>query len=67
MDPDKREIRKLKRAIKKAGNKRRRQSLKRNLERDPEGAADHEADVGRHASADWNGQDHDATRRRDED
>jgi hypothetical protein len=31
MDPDKRQMRELKRAIKRAGNKRRRQQLKRDL------------------------------------
>ena len=62
-DPEKRELRKIKRAVKRAGNKHRRQSLKRQLAENPEEAAEAEEDLGRHRSADWNGLDNDATRR----
>ncbi len=64
MEPDKRQLRKLKRDIKRAGNKRRRQSLKRQLADDPEDAANAEFDFGRDSSAGFNGMDRDATRRR---
>ena len=43
-DPDKRKMRELKRAIKKRGNKHRRQQLKRDLAENPEGAAEAEED-----------------------
>lgn len=64
MDPDKRQLRKLKRDIKRAGNKRRRQFLKRQLTEDPEGAAHPEFDFGDYSSTAFNGLDQDATRRR---
>lgn len=67
MDPDKRQLRKLKREIKKAGNKRRRAALKRDLADNPEEAAHSEFDFGRTSSAGMNGLDQDATRRRPED
>ena len=38
MDPEKRQLRKLKRDLKKAGSKRRRQFLKRELNENPEDA-----------------------------
>ncbi len=63
---DKRRLRKLKREIKRAGNRKRRQHLKRSLSDDPETAADAEFDFGRDSSRFLNGSDHDATRRRDE-
>ena len=63
MDPDKRQLREEKRTVKRAGNKHRRRRLKRELAEDPEGAAYSIPDVGRHRSADLNGQDRDATRR----
>ena len=66
MDKDKRFYRKLKRDIKQAGNKRRRQFLKRNLTENPEDAAHAEFDFGRDSSATLNGLDLDATRRRSE-
>ena len=47
MDQDKRLLRKLKRDIKRAGNKRRRQFLKRQLEEKPEDAPYAEFDFGR--------------------
>lgn len=64
MDQEKRRLRQLKRDVKKAGNRKRRQALKRDLERNPEGAADAEFDYGRDSSAGLNGIDNDATRRR---
>jgi hypothetical protein len=63
---DKRQQRQLKRDIKRAGNKRRRQRLKQDLARDPEEAAHSEPDLGRYSTENLNGQDDDATRRRDE-
>jgi hypothetical protein len=63
MDEDKRRYRKLKRDIKRAGNKRRRQHLKRTLAEKPEEAPYTEFDFGRDSSAGLNGMDQDATRR----
>jgi hypothetical protein len=64
MDPQKRQIRKLKRDVKRAGNKRRRQHLKRQLQQDPEEAPHSEYEFGRNTSETLNGLDQDATRRR---
>ncbi len=64
MDPQKREMRKLKRDVKRAGNKRRRQSLKRDLRENPENAPHSEYDFGSNSSETLNGLDQDATRRR---
>ena len=61
---EKRQQRQLKREIKKAGNKRRRQYLKRELERNPEEAAHTEYDFGNLSSETLNGLDQDATRRK---
>ena len=61
---DKRAIRNLKREIKKAGNRKRRQHLKRALNENPEEAAHVEFEFGRDSSATLNGNDADATRRR---
>ncbi len=66
MEPDKRQLRKLKREIKKAGNKRRRAVLKRDLAENPDEAAHSEFDFGRTSSAGMNGLDQDSTRRRSE-
>jgi hypothetical protein len=66
MRDDKRQLRKLKRDIKRAGNKRRRQFLKRQLAEQPEEALDATDDFGRYSSAELNAQDQDATRRRHE-
>ncbi len=63
MDPDKRQRREDKREIKKAGNKHRRQMLKRALSENPEEAASIEPDLGRHRSDRLNGLDSDSTRR----
>jgi len=62
---DKRQLRKLKRDLKQAGNKRRRQHLKRELAENPEDAPFTEFDFGRTSSAGLNGLDQDATRRRE--
>jgi hypothetical protein len=64
MDPDKRQLRKLKRDVKRAGSKRRRQHLKRELQQNPEEAPHSEYDFGRNSSETLNGLDQDATRRR---
>lgn len=65
VDPHKRELRKLKRTIKRAGSKHRRRELKRQLVEDPEAAAEAEEDFGKHSSEGLNRLDNDATRKRD--
>ncbi len=65
-DPDKRRMRELKRAVKKRGNKHRRQQLKRDLAENPEEAAQSEDDVGKHRSDRLNGLDDDSTRKKKE-
>jgi hypothetical protein len=65
MDPQKRQLRKLKRDIKRAGGKRRRQQLKRDLADKPDEAhVAGEFDFGRVTSTTLNGLDQDAARRR---
>jgi hypothetical protein len=64
MDREKRQLRKLKRDIKRAGNKSRRQHLKRELAENPEEAPHSEYDFGRKTSETLNGLDKDATRRK---
>lgn len=64
MDRDKRSYRKLKRDLKRTGNKRRRQHLKRELTERPENAPHSAFDFGRSGTAGLNGIDRDATRRR---
>ena len=64
MDQDKRRYRKLKRDVKRAGNRKRRQHLKRALADNPEEAAHPDFDYGRDSSASLPGNDRDATRRR---
>ena len=64
MEPDKRRLRKLKRDIKKAGNKSRRQHLKRELAENPEDAPHSEFDFGQKSSESMNALDQDSTRRR---
>lgn len=61
-DPKKRELRKLKRTIKRAGSKHRRRELKRQLSEDPEGAAEAKETFGKHSSEGLNALDNDATR-----
>ena len=65
MDPDKRKLRQLKKAIKRAGNKTRRQSLKRDLVENPEEAHRSEFEFGRDSSTGMNAFYSDATRRRE--
>jgi hypothetical protein len=65
MDQEKRRHRELKRDVKKAGNRKRRQYLKRQLQENPEEAAHPEFEFGRDSSEGLNGNDHDATRRRE--
>lgn len=64
MDQDKRTFRKLKRDIKRAGNKRRRQYFKRELTENPAEAPHSEFDFGRDSTSGMNGMDRDATRLR---
>jgi hypothetical protein len=64
VDQEKRQLRKLKRDVKRAGNKRRRHHMKRQLAEAPEEAARADFDFGRASSAGYNGLDRDATRRR---
>ena len=64
-DRKKRELRKLKRDIKQAGNKKRRGNLKRDLRENPEEAHHSEERFGRFRSDAFNGLDQDATRQRD--
>ena len=64
MDRDKRVLRKLKRDVKRAGNKRRRQFLKRQVAKDPDEAPHAEFDFGDFSSTGFNAIDQDATRRR---
>jgi hypothetical protein len=63
MNDEKRQHRQLKRDVKKAGNRKRRLQLKRDLARNPEDAAHTEIDLGSDSSAPLNGNDRDATRR----
>jgi hypothetical protein len=64
MNDDKRQHRQLKRDVKKAGNRKRRLQLKRDLVRNPEEAAHTEVDLGNDTSVPLNGNDRDAKRRR---
>lgn len=63
MDQDKRRLRQLKRDIKRAGSKRRRRYLKREMLERPEDAAHTEFRFGRDRSAGLNGLDRDSRRR----
>lgn len=65
-DDKKRELRQLKRVVKKAGSKHRRRDLKRQLAENPEEAAFAEENFGRNSSETLNGLDKDATRRKSE-
>ena len=64
VDPDKRTMREVKRAVKKRGNKHRRQELKKTLAENPEEAAHAEENLGRFRSDALNGMDRDSTRRK---
>ena len=63
-DQEKRQLRNLKREVKRVGNKRRRQHLKRELIERPEDAPHSEFEFGRDSAAGFNGMDQDATRKR---
>ena len=67
VDPDKRKMREVKRAVKKRGNKHRRQELKKTLVENPEEAAHAEENLGRFRSDTLNGLDRDSTRRKKDD
>jgi hypothetical protein len=64
VDPDKRKMREVKRAVKKRGNKHRRQELKKTLVENPDEAAHAEENLGRFRSDTLNGLDQDSTRRK---
>jgi hypothetical protein len=64
MDPDKRQYRELKRTIKRAGSKHRRQDFKRDLRENPEEAHTKDENFGRYSSAAMNANDRDATRKK---
>jgi len=64
-DQEKRQLRKLKRDIKKLGSKHRRRKLKDDLRDNPADAHLAEEDVGKLASETLNGMDKDSTRRRE--
>jgi hypothetical protein len=66
MQPDKRAYRKMKRDLKRAGSKRRRRHLQRELTDNPEDAAHSEFEFGRARTSGLNGNDRDSTRRREE-
>jgi len=67
VDPDKRKMREVKRAVKKRGNKHRRQELKKTLADNPDEAAHAEENLGRFRSDTLNGLDRDSTRRKKDD
>jgi hypothetical protein len=64
MDREKRHLRQLKRQVKKAGSKRRRRELQRDLIDNPAEAHWSQEQLGRYQSKDLNGIDRDPTRRR---
>ncbi len=61
--PDKKQLRKMKKDIKKLGGKRARRKLKKDLRENPVEAHETEVDFGRLSSKPWNKLDNDATRR----
>jgi hypothetical protein len=63
-DPAKRQLRQLKRVLKRAGSKHRRRDLKRQLAQNPEAASEADENLGRHRSDGFNGLDRDNTRKR---
>jgi hypothetical protein len=64
MDQEKRQFRQMKRDLKRAGSRKRRRHLQRELNERPEEAAQTDFDFGRNSTAGLNGNDRDATRRR---
>jgi hypothetical protein len=67
MDDQKRQLRKLKRELKRSGSKRRRRYLRRELNENPEDAAHTDFQFGRDQTAGLNGLDQDSTRRKSAD
>jgi hypothetical protein len=63
VDQEKRQLRKLKREVKRAGSRHRRRDLKRDLAENPGDAHRSEESFGRSSSQGLNGLDRDATRR----
>jgi hypothetical protein len=63
MDQEKRQYRQLKRDLKRAGNRKRRRHLQRELRDNPDEAGQTDFDFGSHGTAGLNGIDRDATRR----
>jgi hypothetical protein len=64
MEQDKRRYRHLKRDLKRAGSRKRRRHLQRELLDHPEDAAQTDFDFGRASTTGLNGMDRDSTRRR---
>lgn len=64
MDPTKRELREQKRQLKRAGSRHRRRDLKASLRQNPEDAHEDKQNFGRYSTAELNGLDQDATRKR---
>jgi hypothetical protein len=64
VEPTKREMRQVKKEVKRAGSQRRRRQWRRDLRENPEDAPYSEEDFGRYSTAPLNGMDHDQTRRR---
>jgi len=65
VDQQKRQLRKLKRELKRAGSRHRRRDLKRELAENPDEAHRSEESFGRSSSQGLNGLDDDPTRRTD--
>jgi hypothetical protein len=65
VDQQKRQLRKLKREVKRAGSRHRRRDLKRELAENPDEAHRNEESFGRSSSEGLNGLDDDPTRRTD--
>lgn len=65
--PDKKQLRKMKKDIKKQGGKRARRRLKENLRDNPAEAHEAEIDFGQLSSKPWNRLDNDATRHKGQD
>ncbi|MCE9529860.1 MAG: hypothetical protein K8T89_01770 [Planctomycetes bacterium] len=64
LDPAKRQLRKMKKVLKRSGSKHRRRDLKRQLAENPEVAAEAVEDLGSDRSIGFNGMDEDSTRKR---
>lgn len=64
---DKDRIRRIKRVVKRSGNKKVRSKAKRNIAQNPEEAHLGDDDYGAYSSKKYNGIDNDSTRRKDDD